>query len=138
MAPQKRRSSSPRAAGEVQALVDDQRWADAGGEPIRTARDAAAASVDQIVALTGRQPESIVGVQREDDGWSVSFEVVEDRRIPSSADILAIYEAKIDTYGELMSLQRVSRYHRGRSDVNGESASRYSRGRGDVSGDPAK
>jgi hypothetical protein len=129
MAPQKRR---PSASGEVQALVDDQRRAGPdGGKPIRTARDAATAALGEIIELTGREPESIVGVQRTDDGWSVSFEVVEDRRIPSSADILAIYEATINTRGKLTTFQRVNRYPRGRADVN-------PRGRADVSGEPAR
>jgi hypothetical protein len=42
--------------------------------------------------------------------------VVEDRRIPSSADILATYESTVDPDGELMSFRRVKRYSRGRGD----------------------
>jgi hypothetical protein len=71
--------------------------------------------------LGGKPPESLTGVQRTNDGWSVCFEVVEDRRIPSSADILASYEATIDSDGELMSFRRIRRYSRGRGDGNGGS-----------------
>jgi hypothetical protein len=83
---------------------------------VRTARDAARAALRQILELTDKQPESITGVQRTRDGWSVCFEVVEDRRIPSSADILATYESTVDPDGELMSFRRVKRYSRGRGD----------------------
>jgi Gas vesicle synthesis protein GvpO len=83
---------------------------------VRTARDAAKAALCQILELTDKQPESITGVQRMPDGWSVCFEVVEDRRIPSSADILATYESTVDSDGELMSFRRVKRYSRGRGD----------------------
>jgi len=83
-----------------------------------TARQAARAALRQILELTDKQAESITGVERREDGWTVSIEVVEDRRIPSSADILATYETKIDRDGELMSYRRVRRYSRGRGDCS--------------------
>ena len=83
-----------------------------------TARQAARAALRQIVELTAKKAESITGVERREDGWTVSIEVVEDRRIPSSADILATYETRIDGDGELMSYRRVRRYSRGRGDCN--------------------
>jgi hypothetical protein len=71
---------------------------------VLTAKQAAGSALRQIAELTSRQPESITDVQRTDDGgWKIGVEVVEDRRIPSSADILATYEATIDADGELMS-----------------------------------
>jgi len=81
-----------------------------------TARQAARAALRQIIELTDKQAESITGVERGEDGWTVSIEVVEDRRIPSSADILATYETRIDEDGELISYRRVRRYSRGRGD----------------------
>jgi Gas vesicle synthesis protein GvpO len=83
-----------------------------------TARQAARAALRQILELTEKQAESITGVERGQDGWTVSIEVVEDRRIPSSADILATYETRIDEDGELMSYRRVRRYSRARGDSN--------------------
>jgi hypothetical protein len=58
--------------------------------------------------------EGVTGVERTEDGWLAGIEVVEDRRIPSSADILATYEAALDTEGELLSYRRARRYPRGR------------------------
>jgi Gas vesicle synthesis protein GvpO len=86
-----------------------------------TAGEAARAALRQIVELTAKPAESITGVQRIEDGWLIGVEVVEDRRIPSSTDILATYETTIDADGELMSYRRVTRYSRGRGDINGES-----------------
>lgn len=83
-----------------------------------TARQAARAALRQILQLTDKQAESITGIERSEDGWTVDIEVVEDRRIPSSADILATYETRIDGDGELMSYRRVRRYSRGRGDCN--------------------
>lgn len=83
---------------------------------VTTASAAAKAAVDQITQLTAKQPEGVIAVEPGDEGWRVSVEVLEDRRIPSSADILAIYEAAITTSGDLTSYRRVRRYGRGQGD----------------------
>ena len=70
----------------------------------------------QIAELTGKEAEGITGVEPGEDGWIVGVEVVEDRRIPSSTDILATYETEVDSGGELVSYRRVRRYPRGRGD----------------------
>ena len=49
------------------------------------------------------------------NGWVVEFEVIEERRIPSSADILAIYEVELDPDGEMLAFHRTRRYHRGQT-----------------------
>ncbi len=105
-------------AGETAA--NGRRRARRGHEPALTARQAARAALRQIAELTTKQPEDITGVELTGDGgWKICFEVVEDHRIPSSADILATYEATIDTEGELTGSQRVKRYARGRGDGGG-------------------
>jgi hypothetical protein len=81
-----------------------------------TAAKAAQTGMRQIAELTGKQPEGVTGVERTDDGWVVGVEVVADRRIPSSTDIMAIYEAEFDSDGELLSYRRARRYSRGRGD----------------------
>jgi hypothetical protein len=78
--------------------------------------DAATAAVAQIAELTGRDVQGIVSLEPSEDGWVVGIEVVEDRRIPSSTDVLAMYEVEIDSRGELLSYTRKRRYARGKSD----------------------
>jgi hypothetical protein len=98
--------------------------ADGPGREDRTVRSsaripaakAAQAGLQGIVDLTGRQPEGVTAVERTEDGWLVGVEVLEDQRVPSSADVLAIYEANVDDDGELTSYRRVRRYPRGRGD----------------------
>jgi hypothetical protein len=96
----------------------DERRADGrlpSGSPDRIPAPAAArAGLRQIVELTGKEPEGVTAVQPADDGWVVGVEVVEDRRIPSSSDVLAIYEAELDADGVLTSYRRSRRYSRGR------------------------
>lgn len=83
-------------------------------DAVLTAAQAAQRGLRQIAELTGKQPEGVTGVEPAEDGWVVGVEVVEDRRVPSSGDILAIYETEFDLSGELLSYRRVRRYSRGR------------------------
>jgi hypothetical protein len=85
-------------------------------QPQLSAAEAGREGLRQITELTGKDPESVTGVTRSEDGWRVTVEVVEDRRIPSSTDILSTYETVIADDGELLSYQRVRRYSRGRGD----------------------
>jgi hypothetical protein len=81
-----------------------------------SAAQAARSGLRGLAELIGKRPEGITAVEPTDDGWRVGVEVVEDRRVPSTADILAIYEAMLDADGTLVSYRRVRRYARGRSD----------------------
>ncbi|GAA4488221.1 hypothetical protein GCM10023094_47730 [Rhodococcus olei] len=81
-----------------------------------SAAEAAAVAVRHMVELTGREPIGATSVAPTDDGWLVETEVVEDRRIPTSADILALYEVELTLDGDLLAYRRTRRYPRGSSD----------------------
>jgi Gas vesicle synthesis protein GvpO len=74
----------------------------------------------RVAELTGKDPEGVTGVAPSQDGWLVTVEVVEDRRIPSSTDLLSSYETEIGGDGELLTCRRVRRYSRGRGDSDGD------------------
>lgn len=86
------------------------------GDKHLTAAKAAQMGLQQIAEATGRQVDGVAAVEPSDDGWVVGVEVVEDRRIPSSTDVLAIYQADLDQSGELISYRRIKRYKRGQTD----------------------
>jgi hypothetical protein len=69
-----------------------------------------------VATLTGRRPESVISIDQKEDEWCVGIEVVEVSRIPDSADILAVYDVRIDADGDLISFRRVRRYARGQLD----------------------
>jgi hypothetical protein len=77
-----------------------------------SAAAAAEAGLRQIAALTGKSPEGVTGVEPTEDGWLVSVEILDDRRVPSSGDILALYEAELDPDGSLLAYRRARRYSR--------------------------
>jgi Gas vesicle synthesis protein GvpO len=105
----------PEEPDEEPQMLDDGETEASGGASL-TASEAAKAALRQISELTEKQAEGITAVERTDDGWAVGIEVIEDRRVPSSADILATYETTIAADGELLSYRRIKRYPRGRGD----------------------
>ena len=70
-------------------------------------------AVEQVAMLTGREIEGVNGLERnDDDGWVVTLEVVELRRVPDSTDVLGSYAVTLDSSGELEGYQRTRRYYR--------------------------
>ncbi|MDD7919107.1 gas vesicle protein GvpO [Actinomycetospora callitridis] len=62
------------------------------------------------------QWEALSGLRRDDDGWTVAMDVVETRRVPSTTDVIAVYEVDFDEGGELLGYRRMRHYVRGRGD----------------------
>jgi Gas vesicle synthesis protein GvpO len=84
-----------------------------GGKPSPAALARQAAG--ELAELLGRDPEGIVSLERGEDGWFVGVEVVEVRRIPDTADVLAEYEVEADEDGHLTGYRRMRRYPRGKA-----------------------
>jgi hypothetical protein len=82
-----------------------------GARPAELAR----AARQHLAQLTGRPPESVLGLRKDDDGWQVTVEVVELSRIPTSTDLLGCYVVMLDDDGELLGYERVRRYQRGQA-----------------------
>ena len=97
---------------ERQRVRSDGRRPTAEPPPV-TAAEAGGYGRKQIAELTGKEPEGVTGVEPTEDGWLVTVEVLETRRIPASSDLLATYETDIGPDGELVSYRRVQRYARG-------------------------
>ncbi|WP_010313751.1 gas vesicle protein GvpO [Saccharopolyspora spinosa] len=102
----------PERARQEHASDDDKGQAQA--QHSLKAAQVARLAVRQVHELTGRQPEGVTSLERSERGWVVGVEVVESRRVPDTADILAVYEAELDDDGDLVSYRRVDRYARGR------------------------
>jgi hypothetical protein len=66
-----------------------------------------------VRGMTGKEVESVVGLEQTDDGWTVLVDVVELERVPNTTDVLATYEVSLDDEGELSGCRRRQRYVRG-------------------------
>jgi Gas vesicle synthesis protein GvpO len=70
----------------------------------------------ELPELMGQPIESVLGLERDDGGWSVTVQVVELARIPHSTDVLGAYAVTVDSEGELIGWRRKRRYHRNQAD----------------------
>ncbi len=86
-------------------------------QPALTAAQAAAVAIERLAELTSNEIQGVTSVEPTEDGWVVEIEMLEDRRIPSSADIMAIYEVEIDLDENLLAYRRIKRYIRGSTDI---------------------
>jgi Gas vesicle synthesis protein GvpO len=71
---------------------------------------------EQFQELTGYEAVSISGLAQVDNGWRVEVDVVELRRVPDTASLLATYRVTTDDAGDVVEYERVRRYHRGQAD----------------------
>jgi len=66
----------------------------------------------ELQAITGLDVDHVSAVANMPDGWHVTVDLVELRRIPASTDVLAAYEAVLGPTGVLLSYHRTRRYFR--------------------------
>ena len=72
----------------------------------------------ELVEALGWSSEGLTGLRRGTETWTVTVDVVETRRVPSTTDLIAIYELELDGDGELVGYQRQRHYVRGRGDTS--------------------
>jgi hypothetical protein len=98
--------------------VKERRARDRNGRPSTArarlaAKDAMRSGRAHLRELTGKEPETVVRIEADDDGgWRVALEVVELERIPNTSDVLGCYELQLDDDGELVGYRRLRRYTR--------------------------
>ena len=66
----------------------------------------------ELESITGLDADHVSAVLRQADGWHVTVDLVELRRIPAASDVLASYEAVLGPTGILLSYHRLRRYFR--------------------------
>lgn len=75
--------------------------------------EAANRAARELYELIGREVEGVVGLSRTDEGWTVQVEVLELSRVPSTTDVLGLYEVEVDDQGSLQGYRRLRRFTRG-------------------------
>jgi hypothetical protein len=88
----------------------------AGGDELA---EIAGQARELLRSLRGVEAESVSGIGRTPNGWKVTLEVVELRRIPESTDVLASYEVELDGEGDFLGFERGRRYSRSQAEVGG-------------------
>ena len=82
-----------------------------------SAAAAARKAKEQLAELMGLPAERVTAVDRRDQGWMVTVEVLELRRVPETMDVLGVYEVELTRRGQVSGWRRASRHYR--SDVEG-------------------
>jgi hypothetical protein len=79
--------------------------------------DVAGRARELLRSVRGVEAESVSGIGRtSSNGWKVTLEVVELRRIPESTDVLASYEVELDGDGGFLGFSRGRRYSRSQAE----------------------
>lgn len=60
----------------------------------------------ELNSFTGLELSSTVGTEKEGDGWMVTVELVEKHSLPDGMDILATYESRLDSDGNMLEFKR--------------------------------
>jgi len=82
------------------------------GATLDGAREVVDEARGQLESLLGKQAETVSALERTEDGWLVTIEVVDVARIPDSTDVLASYEIELDEKRNLRRYGPVRRYVR--------------------------
>jgi Gas vesicle synthesis protein GvpO len=81
---------------------------------------------EQLHELTGCEPVAVSGLAQVNGGWQLEVDVVEVRRVPDTASVLATYRVTTDDAGEVTGYERLRRYNRGRAAALEDAAARVS------------
>jgi hypothetical protein len=76
------------------------------------AGEAAKAAVGILTSLVRKEPLGVTSLEPTDEGWRVDVEVLEHARVPSTSDLLGLYEVDLDLDGGLIGYRRLRRYSR--------------------------
>lgn len=67
----------------------------------------------ELQSVANLEISSVVGTSRiKDDGWQVTIELIERKAIPDAADLLGLYEVRLDDDGHMVNFERKKVRHR--------------------------
>ncbi|MCD2189584.1 gas vesicle protein GvpO [Actinomycetospora soli] len=77
------------------------------------------AAVQDLAEDLGWQWETLAGLRRttgDAGGWTATLDVVETSRVPSTTDVIGVYEIELDEEAGLLGFRRLRHYVRGQGD----------------------
>ena len=114
------RDARDRNGREERGLGDNRNGHSSAGQDSRSSRlsgaRAAMLARQQVEEVLGLPVETVSGLARHPDGFTVMLEVVESERVPRTTDILGTYRVELTPEGELDGYERVQRYYRNQAD----------------------
>ncbi len=104
MAEQLRAKLSQMAAGDLTPVPTT-------AKPMKAA-DVVVHAMKELAHISGLDADHVSSVACEPDGWHVTVDLIELKRIPASTDVIAAYDALFSPDGSLLSYHRRRRYFR--------------------------
>jgi hypothetical protein len=104
MAEQLRAKLSHMVAGDVAPVA-------AATKSMRAA-DIVVHAMNELARISGLPADHVSSIVCEPDGWHVTVDLIELKRIPASTDVIAAYDALFAPDGSLVSYHRRRRYFR--------------------------
>jgi hypothetical protein len=101
--------TATRTRGTARPREDDAGAAAPGGREVLDA-------VRDLADDLGWQAEAVAGLRRTADGWTATVDVVETSRVPSTTDVIGVYEIDLDDRADMLGFRRLRHYIRGRGD----------------------
>lgn len=77
------------------------------------------AALTTVQELTGFAPEAVTALEWDGEAWSITVDVLELSRIPSTTDVLGQYVVQLDQEGTLRGYRRTRRFQRGQPSEEG-------------------
>jgi hypothetical protein len=66
----------------------------------------------QMTAITGLATDTISRCDRSDDGWMLNIDMLEQRCVPRTQDLIASFEVALDDTGHVVRWRRTGRFVR--------------------------
>lgn len=68
---------------------------------------------EELASLTGLEPSTVMGIEKDGGDWKVTLEMIEKKSIPDAMDLLGTYEVHLDNDGQLLNFTRILLRKRG-------------------------
>lgn len=76
-------------------------------------KDVVGIAKKSLVELTEFSSPNVIGVDKEEDIWHITIEIVEKPSESVNLEILGIYDARLDISGNLLGFERIGMRKRG-------------------------
>ncbi len=70
-------------------------------------------AVPHITELLGKRPESISSIEKNNEGWSITCDILEKKSIPETYDLLKVFEFMVDKEGRVIRFKQLRKIRRG-------------------------
>ena len=98
--------------GKLAQMASTDRSPAAAAAKAMTAADVVMHAMTELARISGLQADHVSSVACKPDGWHVTVDLIELKRIPASTDVIAAYAAVFTPDGSLVSYHRRRRYFR--------------------------